>query len=414
MTAIAYVAIDISKTKNDVLIERTDGSRRKLRIFNKMEDYLYLESILRPFIACCKIGLEPTSNYHRPIAFFLTRKGYQVSFIPSIALARTREALYNSWDKNDPKDAQVMIHMLKLEITHKYHDPVINGINDIQELSGTHFQVSKRKTKLQHNLLTHYLPLYFPEVQKYFHSSRAENFFRLLLSFPTPSSIIAFEKEDFIKAAWDTAGRKVNKTQFLSDFYETAQNSIGIPIEKDSVSMQMFQLALEEVISLEKKRKNLEKQADHFLGKSKDYQLLKSIPGVGPIIALTILAESGDLRRFKHHRQYLKFCGFDLSTQQSGQFKGSSKLSKRGNARLRYVFWLAAGVAIRMTENTFREKYSRYIRKNPDNPDLRRKAMTATAAKLCRVAHGIIKNKQEYRPYFDEAIPRRGICSTGP
>lgn len=58
-----------------------------------------------------------------------------------------------------------------------------------------------------------------------------------------------------------------------------------------------------------------------------------------PILALTILAEAGDLRHFAHHRQFLKFCGYDLSTQQSGQFRGTSRLSKHGNARLRYAFW---------------------------------------------------------------------------
>jgi len=31
-----------------------------------------------------------------------------------MAAARTREALRNSWDKNDPKDAQVILHMLRI------------------------------------------------------------------------------------------------------------------------------------------------------------------------------------------------------------------------------------------------------------------------------------------------------------
>ena len=60
---------------------------------------------------------------------------------------------------------------------------------------------------------------------------------------------------------------------------------------------------------------------------------------------LTILAEAGDLRRFRHHRQFLKFCGLDLATCQSGTFRGRTKLSKYGNARLRRTFWMAAQVA---------------------------------------------------------------------
>jgi len=60
-----------------------------------------------------------------------------------------------------------------------------------------------------------------------------------------------------------------------------------------------------------------------------------------------IIAESGDLCRFAHYRQYLNFCGFNLSASQSGQRKGQYHLSKRGNARLRYAYWLAAVSAIR-------------------------------------------------------------------
>lgn len=44
-----------------------------------------------------------------------------------------------------------------------------------------------------------------------------------------------------------------------------------------------------------------------LLAERADFQLLRTIPGIGPINALTILAETGDLRRFHHHRQFLKF-----------------------------------------------------------------------------------------------------------
>src|ERR1700744_2076222 len=74
---------------------------------------------------------------------------------PSMALARTREALHNSWDKNDPKDAQVILHMLSIGATMAYQDPLASGINDLQELSKTHEFVSKAKTEIWHRLLTH-------------------------------------------------------------------------------------------------------------------------------------------------------------------------------------------------------------------------------------------------------------------
>ena len=88
------------------------------------------------------------------------------------------------------------------------------------------------------------------------------------------------------------------------------------------------------------------------------------------MIAIMVIAESGDLTRFAHYRQYLNFCGFNLSAIQSGQKHSGYRLSKRGNARLRYAFWLAATVAVRTRENSFRYKYERYLRENGDKPDL--------------------------------------------
>jgi len=46
---------------------------------------------------------------------------------------------------------------------------------------------------------------------------------------------------------------------------------------------------------------------------------------------MTVLDEAGDLRRFRHRRQFLKFCGLDLATHQSGQFRGQTRLSKYVN-----------------------------------------------------------------------------------
>lgn len=113
----------------------------------------------------------------------------------------------------------------------------------------------------------------------------------------------------------------------------------------------MFRMVIAEARGLIRQRNEIEKMADALLSENADYQALRTIPSIGPIIALTILAEAGDLRRFQHHRQFLKFCGLDLATQQSGQYRGQTRLSKFGNARLRRSFWQASQVAIKQRDN---------------------------------------------------------------
>jgi transposase len=130
-----------------------------------------------------------------------------------------------------------------------------------------------------------------------------------------------------------------------------------------------------------------------------DFQRLQTLPGVGAVLALTILADAGDLRRFRHVRQFLKYCGFDLCTEQSGQSRGTTHLSKRGNARLRCAFWMAATIAVRLRQNSCRRKYDDYMHVDPQSADHKRKAYTACAAKMARVAHAIVTTGIDYRRF---------------
>lgn len=404
-TSPVLVAIDIAKNRHEVLIDIPGRKRRRrMSILNTREEFDRLIALLLEYERPVRIAFEATGNYHRAIAYHLASVGFEMKLISSVALARTREALHNSWDKNDPKDAQVILHMMTIGAEQFYHDPLMHDLNDIQELSKTHDIVSKSKTELWHRLLTHYLPLYFPEADRFNRTSRSDWFMAFLELFPSPHFITAMKKEDFIKAAWKVVGRKVGKERLLADIYETAATSVGLPVAPDSDAIRMFRLVLAEGRSLIAQRNQIEARAARMLADNPDYQLLCTIPGIGPINALTILAEAGDLRRFAHHRQFLKFCGMDLATIQSGTFRGQTKLSKYGNARLRRTLWMAGQVAIMQTANSFRDKFERYISKDRHNRHLRRKASTAIAAKMARTAHAIIKSGKPYRPFFEGAV----------
>ena len=396
------VAIDIAKARHEVFIAIPGKKRRRrLTILNQLNDFERLVASLTGYDLPVRVAFEATGNYHRAITYHLTAAGFEVRLVSSVSLARTREALHNSWDKNDPKDAQVILHMMQIGNTQFYHDPLQCGTNDIQELSKTHDIVSKSKTELWHRVLTHYLPLYFPEADCFHRSSRGDWFFAFLERYPSPHLISAIDRDAFIAEAWDVVGRKVAKERLLIDIYETAKTSVGLPVGPDSDAVGMFRLVLGEGRGLIAQRNQIERRAVELLKDLPDYQLLTSVPGIGPINALTILAEAGDLRRFKHHRQFLKFCGMDLATIQSGTFRGQTKLSKYGNARLRRTLWMAGQVAILQKTNSFRDKFERYIAKDRHNTHLRRKAYTAIAAKMARTVHGIIKNGEPYRPFFE-------------
>jgi len=410
-TPVTWVAIDIAKDAHVVLVE-TPTVRRSFRVANRLDDIERLITFLKLQPQPVRIAFEPTGVYHRPLAYRLVRAEFDVVLISSLACSRYREARFHSWDKNDPKDAAVLLELLHQGLTMRYLDPLVAGWHDRQEVAKTYWQVTLARTRVQHSLLTHYLPLYWPEFVRYWRSSRTEAFVTMLLAFPTPGAITAYSRAAFVARASAPAGRKVGKQAWLEGLYELAHRSVALPVALNSPAIETFKLRLQAFRQLTAQRAALEAWADRLLGDHPDYHLLQTIPGIGPVFALTILAEAGDLRRFTHHRQFLKFCGLDLAKSQSGTRPGQAHLSKRGNARLRCTFWFAGRVAVRLRESSIRDKFERYLAPEPGSADRRRKAYTAIAAKMARIAYAIIKTGQPYRSYFEHELPSGSIPLT--
>lgn len=201
----AWLAIDVAKNQHEALLEDRSSTRRRLPIANTRDGFDHLAKHLLPYRPC-EVALEPTGDYHRPLANFLIRQGHHVHFVSSIATNRTREALYNSWDKNDPKDAQVILHLLKSGTTQVFADPLERGHQDLQELLGTYRQVVNRKMRVYHSLMTHYLPLYFPEAEPFVRNPRTEWFLEVLRVAPCPSAVLHYSKKTFVKRFTATGG----------------------------------------------------------------------------------------------------------------------------------------------------------------------------------------------------------------
>ena len=90
------------------------------------------------------------------------------------------------------------MYLLESGIVQHYHDPLANNLNDIQELANTYAVIAYRRTQLLHSLKNHYIALYFPEIEKYLHPTRALWFTQTFTRFPTPGSITSLSESKFI------------------------------------------------------------------------------------------------------------------------------------------------------------------------------------------------------------------------
>lgn len=104
--ATILVAINIAKARHEVLIAMPGKKRRRrLTVLNQLDDFKRLIASLASYGLPVRVAFEAPGNYHRAIAYHLAEAGFEMKLVSSVSLARTSEALHNSWDKNNLKDA---------------------------------------------------------------------------------------------------------------------------------------------------------------------------------------------------------------------------------------------------------------------------------------------------------------------
>lgn len=119
--------------------------------------------------------------------------------------------------------------------------------------------------------------------------------------------------------------------------------------------------------------------------------ILQTMPGVGLIISLTILAELGDIKRFKCRAAVSNYSGFTPIQRDSNDKHYSGGITRRGPAHLRHAMVEAAWRAIRSVPK-YRAKYDRVA-------DRRGKAIAVVgvARTMLEDAWTMLKKKQEFR-----------------
>ena len=121
-----------------------------------------------------------------------------------------------------------------------------------------------------------------------------------------------------------------------------------------------------------------------------EYQLLKSIPGIGEILASTIWLEIGDINRFKSPGNFASYCRCVNSRRESNGKKKGENNRKNGNKYLAWAFIEAANFCVRRCEPAKRFSEKKTAQRNNI---VARKAL---AHKLSRACYWVIKNREPF------------------
>jgi transposase len=195
-----------------------------------------------------------------------------------------------------------------------------------------------------------------------------------------------------------------DRTRHLIRFQSQVQMHTGRTVPSSRIKAQKYrlpvigdsnvQLALQSQLvlirTLSAEIKHLERSILSQVEPVTSFEWLKTVPGIGDILAETILLETGDISRFKGPGNFASYCRcVDSRRESNGKKKGENN-RKNGNRYLAWAFIEAANFAVRYSDKAKRF----YLRKEKTtNAIVARKAL---AHKLARGCYWVMRNHQPF------------------
>lgn len=129
----------------------------------------------------------------------------------------------------------------------------------------------------------------------------------------------------------------------------------------------------------------------------KEVENICTIPGVGELTAVTVLAETNGFELIRNKKQLVSYAGLDVREKQSGtSIKGKSTISKKGNKNLRRAMHLPSLSAVKKIPQ-FTDLYVRLVQKS----GIKMKGLVAVQRKLLELMYTIYKTKKEYNKDYE-------------
>jgi len=299
--------------------------------------------------------------------------------------------------KTDAADAYLLDELYYREEFEPFKKRGMQLLN-IRYLTRQHESFSKMcvQTKLQFQAV---LDQVFPASKGVFGTMYFNVSLRFLHEFPTSSYVLKVSEETLKMTINALLSSKRGRSErWINDRVQR----LMVAAKQNPFQQTMYEshlINLKILISLilqyQKHLAMLEKTIDALATEIEEYDLIQSIPGIGPKIAATILAEIGEVDRFDHPKKLVAFAGIDPSVFASGKFTAiRNRITKRGSRQLRYALVMAIQCGLIRSHNTRIKEF--YERKRAEGKP-HKVALVACANKLVHWLYAILKSNKSFR-----------------
>lgn len=336
------IGIDVSMGKSTIAIISTDGEviSEPFEIEHTKSGFnLILEKIKNIPKDNVKFVMESTGNYCKSILKIIIDNGYFVTVENPLTIKKYCDINIRKV-KTDKKDA-LKIACYGSERWHKLieYTPSDEIYSELRFLSRQYDeQMTLKVMKKIH--LSGLIEVTFPGLKKIFNG---DSVYMLMLDvykkYYHPSLVLSKSKSSFIKDVEKISkktGHRVG-TRVAEEMYSLASECIPSSPFNESTQLAVSNCVLL-LQNLEEITNNIIAKMDKLAKNLPEFEIVSNMSGVGNKIRSRLIAEIGDVRRFKNSNCLIAYAGMDVPPFQSGQFIATNRrITKRGNKHLRKV-----------------------------------------------------------------------------
>lgn len=388
-----YAGVDIAKMDHVIgAVDETGAEAARPMAFKNTEAgfercVAWLESVAESEEDVF-VGMEATGHYWMACFAYLAAAGYRVCVVNPMQVHAMRKLKGLSGVKNDRIDSILIAETLR------------QGDYDETRLATDEVQALKRLTRYHQGLKQELatvktqalcvLDAYFPEYAGLFSDAFGAASLKVLAECPTPAELSRKRTSSIAKLLSEGSRGRLG-TDKAAQLKAAARSSVGIRLGGDAASFQIRTMVTQ-IEFLNATIAKVEREVASLLAKVEPS--VTTIPGVSTTTGAQIVAEIGDVKRFKNAASIVKYAGLNSGVDESGKLSAEGvPITKHGSPYLRRSLWLAANRA-RQHDPRLKAFYDKKRREGKPH----RVAVTAVARKLCHVVFAVMRDGEPYDP----------------
>ena len=350
------VGIDVSKGKSTVAIIRPFGEVVAIpfEVTHTATELQTLADLLKALPGETRVVMEYTGRYFEPIARYLREAGLFVSVVHAMLLYNYGKASIRRI-KTDKADAhRIARYGLDKWAELSAYTPEDEARSLLKNYNRQYNHYIKMKVMLKNNLIA-LLDQTFPGINTLFSSKPRKDGHEKWIDFTiafwhhecvSSLSVLVFKNR---YAKWCAKAGYKYSAEKAEILHTNARGLIATLPRNDSVK-GLVSLAVMQLNAINETLAATHREMLRIATSLPEYEIIMAMRGVGEVLGPQLMAEIGDVRRFKHKRSLIAFAGIDAPPFQSGSFESNNRrISKRGSPALRKALFQVMDVILKTT-----------------------------------------------------------------